>query len=95
MVGALEMRAIAPPRFGRLGGLSVGMDAALRRGAKRTVKELWRLIGKLVKFYALDSAPTIFAMRVINDERHEPESAPTLRSCWTYSERFQISGSLV
>ena len=28
------------------------LKAALRKGAKRTVKELWRLIGKLVKSFA-------------------------------------------
>ena len=51
------------------------LKAALRKGAKRTVKELWRLIGKLVKSFAPTSAPTIFATRDIDDDLHQPEFA--------------------
>ena len=55
------------------------LKAALRKGAKRTVKELWRLIGKLVKsFLSPTSAPTIFAMRDIHDDLYQPESALAL-----------------
>ena len=36
------------------------LKAALRKGAKRTVKELWRLIGKLVKSFAPDECANYF-----------------------------------
>jgi transposase len=36
------------------------LKAALRKGAKRTVKELWRLIGKLVKSFAPDQCANYF-----------------------------------
>ena len=36
------------------------LKAALRKGAKRTVKELWRLIGKLVKSFVPDQCANYF-----------------------------------
>ena len=36
------------------------LKAALRKGAKRTVKELWRLIGKLVKSFAPEQCAAYF-----------------------------------
>src|SRR5665647_2907647 len=36
------------------------LKAALRKGAKRTVKELWRLIGKLVKSFTPDQCANYF-----------------------------------
>jgi transposase len=36
------------------------LKAALRKGAKRTVKELWRLIGKLVKSFAPSECANYF-----------------------------------
>ena len=36
------------------------LKAALRNGAKRTVKELWRLIGKLVKSFAPEQCANYF-----------------------------------
>jgi transposase len=36
------------------------LKAALRKGAKRTVKELWRLIGKLVKSFAPEECANYF-----------------------------------
>jgi transposase len=36
------------------------LKAALRKGTKRTVKELWRLIGKLVKSFAPDQCANYF-----------------------------------
>jgi transposase len=36
------------------------LKAALRKGAKRTVKELWRLIGKLVKTFLPDQCANYF-----------------------------------
>jgi transposase len=36
------------------------LKAALRKGAKRTVKELWRLIGRLVKSFAPDQCANYF-----------------------------------
>ncbi len=36
------------------------LKAALRKGAKRTVKEFWRLIGKLVKSFAPDQCANYF-----------------------------------
>jgi hypothetical protein len=37
------------------------LKAALRKGAKRTVKELWRLIGKLVKSFVPDQCAQLFS----------------------------------
>ena len=56
-----QQSAICPPirqtsiqsRFSKL-------KAALREGAKRTVKELWRFIGKLVKSFAPDQCANYF-----------------------------------
>jgi hypothetical protein len=36
------------------------LKAALRKGAKRAVKELWRLIGKLVKSFVPDQSANYF-----------------------------------
>src|SRR5476651_574166 len=36
------------------------LKAALRKGAKRTVKELWRLIGKLVKSFTSNQCANYF-----------------------------------
>jgi len=36
------------------------LKAALRKGAKRTVKELWRLISKLIKSFAPDQCANYF-----------------------------------
>jgi transposase len=36
------------------------LKAALRKGAKRTVKELWRLIGKLTKSFVPDQCANYF-----------------------------------
>jgi hypothetical protein len=36
------------------------LKAALRKGAKRTVKELWRLVGKLVKSFVPEQCANYF-----------------------------------
>src|SRR5450631_302082 len=60
------------------------LKAALRKGAKRTVKELWRLIGKLVKSFTPDQCANYFrhagyrGPRIIAADRQGPRIYPPM-----------------